>query len=333
MADEETAAPAEESTLDIAAAVTEIGSGLFDRQTEPPDDSEKEPADDPMGQGGDADDKPAEEKLAEPPAGRKPPSSWTKDLHDHYLKAPKELQDYIDLREKQMLEGLGSYKDAATFGKTIRDIVTPHRDLLQQQGVDEVKAVSWLLNAHRQLSTAPEGERRALLGRIAKNYGLDIEAPAGTNGAAPPADRALQDRLDRLESTFAARDRAAVEEARSVVASEVDKFASDPAHAYFDEVSDHIARLIKADPGLSLADAYEQAVWANPVTREKEMARVKTDHEKKLRENARLDALPKIKASAANVRTRDTTRAPTDPLGTMEDTMKSTLAEIKQRVH
>jgi hypothetical protein len=73
-------------------------------------------------------------------------------------------------------------------------------------------------------------------------------------------------------------------------------------------------------------------VWANPVTRAKELARVQTETETKFKENARLTALPKKQAAGVNVRSRDSQRAPTDTAeGTMEDTLRSTLKSIKDR--
>ena len=87
--------------------------------------------------------------------------------------------------------------------------------------------------------------------------------------------------------------------------------------------------LVKA--GLPLQEAYEKAVWANPVTRAKELAKQQTADLAKARENARLAALPKKHAASVNVKSRDAGRTPTEPLGTMQDTMKQTLAEIKAR--
>lgn len=59
---------------------------------------------------------------------------------------------------------------------------------------------------------------------------------------------------------------------RFALGEEITAFAADPAHPYFDEVTGDIAVLISA--GHSLADAYEKAVWANPTTRQKEIARL-----------------------------------------------------------
>jgi hypothetical protein len=54
---------------------------------------------------------------------------------------------------------------------------------------------------------------------------------------------------------------------------------------------------------------------------------------KKLKENARLEALPKKKASAVNIKSRDTQRSPTEPSGAnLEDALKQNLAAIKARV-
>ena len=71
------------------------------------------------------------------------------------------------------------------------------------------------------------------------------------------------------EWTFACRHVLVEERARIEI--EVNAFAADPEHPYFDELSDEIVAILKT--GASLAEAYEKAVWANPVTREKEILR------------------------------------------------------------
>jgi hypothetical protein len=117
--------------------------------------------------------------------------------------------------------------------------------------------------------------------------------------------------------------------AQDDVKKELDAFIADPAHSLFDDCADDIARFVSQ--GLSLQDAYDKAVWANPVTREKQVqSRLQTEAEK-AKERARLDALPKKKAAGVNVRGRETQRTPTEPLGSMEETMRETLAKIKGR--
>ena len=55
--------------------------------------------------------------------------------------------------------------------------------------------------------------------------------------------------------------------------NEINIFAADPAHPYFDDVANDITALLRGGGAKDLADAYDKAVWANPVTRAKEQAR------------------------------------------------------------
>lgn len=310
--------------IDINAASDTIGAdlGLTSVEDDPP------PADDPP-----AGDPPAGDPPADPPVTAAPvrefPKSWTKDQQAVWDTMSDAAKDQVLKREKQIVEGLDAYKDNATYGKTMREAIKPFEGYLQSQNVDATKAVQYLLGAHYRLTQGTPESKLAAYQELGKNLGL---TPADPNQ--PPADptvNAALDRISKLEQSLTARQQAELNEARGRVSKEVEAFASDPAHPYFDEVSDDITIYIGA--GMSLQDAYERAVWANPVTRAKEQARVAEDTEKKLRENARLNALKARKASSTNVKSRDTTRAPTEPLGTMEDTMKETLAVIRERAH
>lgn len=78
-------------------------------------------------------------------------------------------------------------------------------------------------------------------------------------------------------------------------------------------MADDIVALIKA--GKPLQEAYEKAVWANPVTRQKEIDRINKENVSKLREKAKQEAEAAKKATGSNVRTRDTTKSPTEPKG------------------
>ena len=79
--------------------------------------------------------------------------------------------------------------------------------------------------------------------------------------------------------------------------------------------------------------AIQQDVEARVREIEKENARLQKETEAKLREKSRTEAIAARKASSTNVRSRDTNRAPTEPLGTMEDTMRAVLKESRERAH
>ena len=336
MADPETP-ESTEPAFDMDAAVESIGSSLFSNSQASEDEAEQtepeagaEPSEKPAAAA------PAPDTTAEPeaPQARPAPKSWAKEKHEVWAKMPPEAQDYYLQREQQMHEGISAYKGDAEFGKQLKSVFEPYRPMLQAAGASEVQAVKFLLDAHARLSTAPAPEKAALFAKLAQDYGIDLSGVA--QQVASPADphiKSLQDRLDMLQSTITTREQAALQEAQQKVMMEVEAFSKDPANAYFDDVADDIATIIRGAPGTTLKDAYEKAIWANPVTRAKEQAKQTAELEKKLRENARLDALKASKAASTTVRSRDTRSTPTEPLGTMDDTMRSALAAIKSRAH
>jgi hypothetical protein len=317
--------------FDMDAAVSEIASGLNlgDGVDQEEEITEEEPeADAPVIE------EPAPAGITEPPKETQPqlravPKSWPKEMHEHWPKVDPKVQEYWENREKQMLDGLDQYKGDAGYGKQIRDITTPYKALLNSQGVDEVKAVQYFMNAHYKLSTLPPAEKAAYFANLGKAFGVDLGAINTEQSQVDPQVKALQDQVHEIRTSLTAREQAATNEARTRVDTEVEAFAK--ANPYFDEVADDIVAMIRA--GYELKDAYEKAVWANPVTRAKEMARVQTENEKQLREKSEQEAKAARKAASPNVRGRDTNKAPTEPLGKMEDTMRETLKAIRSRSH
>ena len=314
------------SGLDLDAAVDQIGADLFpsahsDEPTEP------EPVTEQITSEPTATETP---ESTPAPAVRPAPKSWPKEMHDHWGKTPKEVQDYWDTREKQMLDGLDQYKSSAQFGKAIQEAVAPFQHILQAQGIDAPRAVATLLQAQQRLTMGTEASRRAAYEELGRHLGLTPQTmPDGQAAPADPRVQTLEQQLQQIQQIVTTQQQAAQSAAREQATKEVEAFASDPAHPLFDEVADDIARFIQQ--GASLQDAYDKAVWANPVTREKQVqARLQTEAEK-AKERARLDALPKKKAAGVNVRERETLRPPTEPLGSMEDTMRATLQALKAR--
>ena len=80
--------------------------------------------------------------------------------------------------------------------------------------------------------------------------------------------------------------------------------------------------------------AYEKAVWANPVTRQKEIERLNAEAEAARSKKAQEEAAKAKAATAANIRNRDTQRTPTEPRATMrnlDDALRDSMREIRSR--
>jgi hypothetical protein len=252
------------------------------------------------------------------------PKSWAKEMHEHWGKMPRQAQEYYIQREKQMLDGLEQYKGDAGLARQFKEVLTPYKPMLTAMGVSEHEAIKYLLNAQYRLTSGSEQERRAAYDQIGRDLGF-----VATEPDADPAMAALHKEIAGIKSTLTARQQAEQREARAKADREIEAFASDPANALFQEVHQDMVPWINA--GFSLKDAYDRAVWGNPVTRAKEQARLQTEAKPKLEEKARAEAEKARAAAAPNLKAKESESAPTDPKGSMEDTMRQTLANIKRR--
>jgi len=316
----------EESSIDMNAAMEEITDSIFDSKpivaTEENDDTAE-------GLAGSPPEEPEEEVIEskeETPEVKAAPQSWKKEMHESWSSLDPAVQDYIEQRENQMKEGLEKDRGDANLGRVMRDVMSPYSEMLKTQGIDESVMVRNLMNAHYRITTADDNGRRDLINQLAQSYGIDLN---GEPQKVDPALKTIQDKVNQLESHLTTSHQQALQAARERVQSDVEAFAADPKHEFFDEVAEQIIPLINA--GYELEDAYKNAIWLNPVTRQKEIDRTSSEAAAKAQELAKQEAEKARKAKSTNVRGRDTGKTPTEPHGTMEDTMRETLREIKNR--
>lgn len=301
----------ESGDFDMDKAIDSLSADLF------PETGKNEP--EPQEASPDAEESPEiaveQETQPEPVVTVKPPpQSWAKEHHEDWAKMPPTAQDYYMKREQQMLDGLEQYKGDAGFGKQMREVMTPYKAMLQAQGVNEQQAAQYLFNAHYRLTTSEPAQKQAYFANLARSYGIDLtNLPTVATTAPDPIVQELQRKVDWLTQTLTAQQQAQLEQTRTKVNTDVSKFVSDPAHPYFDEVADDIVAMIQA--GQDLPAAYEKAVWANPVTRQKEIARLQTEQQAQFHAKAKAEAEAARKASSTNVRSRDTAKPPTGTKG------------------
>lgn len=253
------------------------------------------------------------------------PKSWKKEMHEHWGKVTPEAQAYIIEREKQLLDGFSTFRP-------VQDAITPYMDWLQRSNIRPEQAVQSLFNAHMRLTQGPMEARRAALKQLQQNLGLMEEAPQAQEQAAPvdPSVKAIQDKLSTLEQHLQSQQEAQIQKIRSENQKLVDDFAADTkSHPYFDEVADEMAIFIRQ--GFSLQDAYAKAVRTNEAVWAKEQARLLTEAEAKWKENARLASLPKRKAASVNIKSERDGPEPTEPLGSIEDTIRREHKKILSR--
>jgi len=315
---------ASDTGFDLDASMDAIATEMPDSVEETTEQSEL-----PL----DTKETPDKTETSDKPAVREMPKSWAKDKELLWARLDDEAKDYYGQREKQFLDGLEQYKGDAGFAKQFKEVITPYKPMLTAAGVTETDAIKFLLNAQYKMTNGTPEQRKAAYEEIGRNLGLVQEAAAAVDPNAPvdPRLNQLQQRMNALESARTQEQQRTLREAEASAKSEVEKFASDPKHEHFEAVATDMVPLINA--GLSINDAYERAVWGNPVTRALEQAKAQTAQEAKLKENARLNALKARTAASSNLRGTESPSEPTEPKGKLFDDMGDILKEIKSRAN
>lgn len=267
-----------------------------------------------------------------------PPTTWSKAAAEGWSTIPAHVREEIAKRENDMFRGLEQYREGARFAGDVQKALSPVADALRQHNIPPQAFVQNMVNTHLTLAdvNTPVEKRAELAMQLLKSYGIDIAPRAtgddGTPAYVDPEVKALREELAAVKSKINGAETQAAARERSERAAAITAFAEDPAHPYFDDVADDIALLIRGSGGtMSLQDAYERAVRANPVTFAKETARLQAEAVEKAQKEAAERVEAARKASGARVKTDGHQGSGTAASGSMESTMEETLAAIRSR--
>jgi hypothetical protein len=292
-------AEVEAPVVDNGPSLDDSLNAAFDRLATPETDAEKaerlrdeqgrfaakpegEPAKDPAK---------LEAEAPKAPAAAEMPASWSRRA-EMFAKAPPELQAAIAEREAEMARGVERFKGLAEYADMAeknglplatvmasyieaekflaQDFVGGVRHICQQFGVDPAQLASVLGGGPAVSGAAPQG----------------VTQPA----PAPAIPNEIMDRLAGFESSLSS-----IREQNAL--TEIQRFAADPANKHFEEVAQDITRLIRgarqAGDNLSLAEAYNAAIYANPTVR------AKVEAERKAAEDAERIATARAAATTA----------------------------------
>lgn len=333
--------------LDIEAASAEISAELFGQ-----DESGNIEAKTPEGAEGETpatptavEEKPSPQPEGEQQAEAKPegnseevqatgaPSTWSKEALADWATIPPRAQQEILKREQDMFRGLEQYKSAAEVGQKYETVVEPYRAVLNEEAVDPVQLFQSFAANHYLLSRGTPEQKLQIATNLIQSYNIDVAGLVENLGVMEPISpevRQLQTELHKTRAQLERLDSDRQQTNRAQMEQQIEVFASDPAHPYFNELIDDIAKFLEAGAA-SLQAAYDSAVYANPVTRQKEVDRL-TALKLNAEEQAKKTRADKIAAStAADVTTMQRQRNGTVPVGSMDDTLAETLASISAR--
>jgi len=328
--------------FDMDAASASLGEDLFGVAPDAGDPADDDgidlqvdlPAASDGGDGGDpapadpADPAPAADPAAPAAQALEVPKTWRADAAAKWSSIDPAVQAEILKREEDIFKGLEGYKADAGLGRQFQQALAPYQQIFQQSGINPMQQVSELMRAHVALATGTPEQKQQFFQRLAQDYGVQL------GGDAPYVDpqvAGLQKQLSDLQSRLMGRERQEATTMQQNLQREIDTFASDPKHPHFDEVASDIAGLIRSGAAKDLADAYEKAVWANPVTRAKEQARLTAEADAKRATDAAAKAEAAKKALGANVKSKAKAASAAAPRGSIDDTLSAALTAIRSR--
>lgn len=351
--------------FDMGAAVSEIASGLgfggdsneledtgdtpnpITASDTPADDSDA-PADPPekkatlpAGNSDDGEEKPAPTPAPAPGDLTQPPKTWRKEVAASWASLPEPVRAEIHKREQDMYSGIEQYREGANFAWQVKGLFRPYEQVMQRAGIAPEQILPGLVEAHGTLSLGTEEQKLNLMGRLLRDYAIPVPkllaqltggALADTEPFVDPQVKALRDELDSVKSRLSEQDNAAAQARQAEIRQTVSEFANDPKNVYFADLADDIAALIRGGVTKDIKVAYEKALWANPVVRAKEQARVAAEAESERTRKAAEAAAKAKKAMGANIRSTARNGSPTAPKGqSMDETLEKTFAAIQAR--
>jgi hypothetical protein len=255
----------------------------------------------------------------------KAPNTWKKDAAAVWEQLPPAARAEIERREADFHRGIEGYKQDATFGQTIQRTLTPHLETFRALNVAPERAIADLLDGDRKLRFGQPHEKAAFMAQLASHYGIDLNAVQQIQQTpVDPHLSALQQQVQQLQSVIQNQQSSVQQQAEASLHSEIAAFAADPNHSHFETVKPHMIALLQAGQAKDLADAYEQAVYANPTTR----AAMLQQQLAAQREEAAKKAQAARQAASVNTKPRPSMPV-SEPIGSMDDTIRATLRRIQ----
>ena len=242
-----------------------------------------------------------------------PPSSWKKEVWEHWEKADPNLQAYIAQRESEFAKGVSTYKQDFDRVKPLADVVSQYEPFLKQHNLTPHQAVDALFRNDQTLRFGTQQQKLQTFAKLVTDYQIPLTEMLvqGEDGKVyfnqqyfqPQQQQASQGLSQAdVERMFAER------MARFQVDTAVQQFQAakdkdgNPLYPHFDTVRQTMDGLLRSGLAQDLPTAYAKSlrmhddIW-EAEQQAKQAAAQKAIQEKQAREVA------KAKATATSTRT------------------------------
>lgn len=253
--------------------------------------------------------KPVEPVVATEPAVPRPqrPSSWKKEHWDDWEKLDPKVASYIHQRESEYAKGVSTYKQEFDQAKPLLDAIAPHRELIQQHGIDPGKQIDKYFQIHKSLALGTDDQKLAVFKQLAEDYKIPVQNLfTQQNGQLyyNPQVQAYQPPQPQVDVTKIVEQKIAERESTQALQNFMNAkdSAGNPAYPHFDRVRGSMAQLLEAGKATDLEHAYKLSVRL-----EDDLWQEEQDAQRQAAEQARLKSqqavVQKAKSNAVSVKT------------------------------
>jgi hypothetical protein len=267
------------------------------------------------------------------------PSTWKPAARVDFEKLPANARAEIHRREADYMNGQAQLLPDAKFGKSITEIMTPYKMLIEAEGGTYERAIADMMKTAAMLRMGTPQQKQQLFLQTAQQFGIDLRQFQAQPGQ---QQQPLQDpRVDQLLAQLNQERQQRVQTEQQSLEGAVTSWMGEndaqgkPLRPYLGDVMTEMSALVPQirtqSPSLShdqvLQQAYERATWGNPEIRtlllqQQAQGASQTrsaDNQQRVREAKR--------AASVNVPRRASLPTPGKP-GTLEETIANTAREL-----
>lgn len=199
------------------------------------------------------------------------PAALKREFGDKWKTLPREVQQFWADRELTVHQGFTKADEDRSFGKSMKDAVTPYEAIIRAEGSTPAEAVKSLLNTAYVLRSGNEQQRVELFTQLMQQYGVQPQALfnrlQGGASQVDPQINSLQSEIQQMRALLQDQQTQRQQQEEQQVYGEIDSFKAQSGHEHFDAVRYDMGLLIQNGRAETMQDAYDKAIWADPAIR------------------------------------------------------------------
>jgi hypothetical protein len=190
-----------------------------------------------------------ETKLVDPITGRvaepmKAPAGWTPALREKWASVDPQVQKFIRDQEVGVSKKMQEVSDERKFAAEFKEVVAPYEAMLRGFNTTAKDHVKELMTMSHTLNTGTPQVKAQVLFNLINHFKPDAQTLQSLFAGQQPTPTAAPVNVqEEVQKVLSARDEA---EQQKSIASDIEKFSTDPKNEFFSDVRDSMSRIITA---------------------------------------------------------------------------------------